>query len=74
VHEGPPPGQNARQLGGVKMPRPHRERDRMAPVSTRHSPPAIPIAPRHTPTFRVLLALTSRGSGTSITELVSVSN
>src|SRR5450756_824791 len=45
VHEGPPPGQNARQLGGVKIPRPHPETDRTTPVSTCRRPPSIPIAP-----------------------------
>ena len=45
VHEGPPPGQNARQLGGVKMPRPHRERDRMAPVSRATGPRQFLLRP-----------------------------
>ena len=45
AHEGPPPGQNARQLGGVKMPRPHRERDRMAPVSRATGPRQFLLRP-----------------------------
>src|SRR5450756_45305 len=45
VHEGPPPGQNARQLGGVKIRRPHRERDRMAAVSRAAGPRQFPLRP-----------------------------
>src|ERR1035438_32054 len=44
-HEGPPPGQNARLRGGVKIPRPHRERDRMAPVSRPTPPRQSPLRP-----------------------------
>src|ERR1039458_1774363 len=45
VHERPPPGQNARLRGGVKMPRPHRERDRMALVSRASGPRQFPLRP-----------------------------
>ena len=45
VHEGPPPGQNARLRAGVKVPRPRRERDRIAMVSTRQSPRQFPLHP-----------------------------
>src|ERR1017187_1689224 len=38
AHEGLLSGQNARLRGGVKIPRPHRERDRMAPVSRSTAP------------------------------------
>ena len=45
VHEGPPPGQNARLRGGVKIPRTHRERDRMAPVSRATGTRQFPLRP-----------------------------
>jgi hypothetical protein len=44
AHERSPAGQNARLRAGIKMPRPRREKVRMAPLSTRLKPPAIPIA------------------------------
>src|ERR1019366_494589 len=43
--EGPPPGQNARLRAGIKIPRPHRERDRMAPVSRSTAPGNSHCAP-----------------------------
>src|SRR5450759_199176 len=45
VHAGPPPNLNARLRGGVKIPRPHRERDRMAPVSRAPGPRQFPLRP-----------------------------
>jgi hypothetical protein len=45
VHEGPPPGQNARLRGGVKIPWPYRERDRRAPVSRSTAPRQFPLHP-----------------------------
>src|SRR5450759_1634942 len=45
VHAGPPPNLNARLQGGVKIPRPHRERDRMAPVSRATDPRQFPLRP-----------------------------
>src|ERR1019366_1028957 len=55
VHEEPPPGQNARLRGGVKIPRPHPERDRMASVSrstapdNSHCAPTVGANPERTP-------------------------
>src|ERR1035437_9296915 len=37
--------QNARLRAGIKMPRPHRERDRMAPVSRSTAPRQFPLHP-----------------------------
>src|SRR5664279_4574632 len=41
----PPLGQNARLRGGVKIARPLRERDRMAPVSRSTAPRQFPLRP-----------------------------
>src|ERR1017187_6916871 len=45
THEGAPAAQNARLRAGVKMNRPHRERDRMAPVSRSTGPRQFPLRP-----------------------------
>ena len=45
AHEGLLSGQNARLRGGVKIPRPHRERDRMAPVSRSTAPRQFSLHP-----------------------------
>lgn len=41
----PPSRQNARLRAGIKVPRPHRERDRMAPVSRSAAPRQFPFRP-----------------------------
>ena len=51
AHEGPPSGPNARLRGGMKVPRPRRERDRVTPVSTRHSASQFPLHPYRVPLF-----------------------
>ena len=45
AHERPPNGQNARLRAGVKMNRPHRERDRIAPVSRATASRQFPLRP-----------------------------